>query len=141
MAGPSVLYPHPREFERFLYATVGKDRNGTVVTVFSMLARIGLDPWNETAELVALGRDAAGTRLGLLLSRFQDVPALGNAHGQVGRELSLLLPESSRLRSFVPSGSTASQSRGLSGGTILTVLALVLVLIQILVAVLHGSGG
>jgi hypothetical protein len=76
MAKPNVLNPHPPEFERFLYASVGEDRNGYVVTVLSALARLGLDPWTETAELVTLGRDAAQTRLGTLLARFRDVPTL-----------------------------------------------------------------
>jgi hypothetical protein len=74
MAQPNVLNPHPPEFERFLYASVGEDRNGYVVTVLSALARLGLDPWAKTAKLVALGRDAARARLGTLLERFRDVP-------------------------------------------------------------------
>ncbi len=64
MTGTSLLNPHPPDFERFLYATVGQDRNGYAVTVLSTLARLGLDPWNETAELVALGREAAARASG-----------------------------------------------------------------------------
>ncbi|MDQ7777856.1 MAG: hypothetical protein Q4615_19290 [Paracoccus aminovorans] len=60
MADPNVLNPHPPEFDRFLHASVGEDRNGYAVTILSTLARLGLDPWKETAELVTLGRDAAG---------------------------------------------------------------------------------
>ncbi len=44
MADPNVLNPHPPEFERFLHASVGEDRNGYFVTVLSALARLGLDP-------------------------------------------------------------------------------------------------
>ena len=87
MADPNVLNPHPPEFDRFLYASVGEDRNGYVVTVLSTLARLGLDPWKETAELVALGRDAARSRLGTLLARFRDVPTLESDHGRVARGL------------------------------------------------------
>ena len=83
MADPNVLNPHPPEFDRFLYASVGEDGNGYVVTVLSTLARLGLDPWNETAELVALGRAAARSRLGKLLARFPDVPTLTSDHGRV----------------------------------------------------------
>lgn len=93
MAKPNVLNPHPPEFERFLYASVGEDRNGYVVTVLSTLARLGLDPWKETAELVTLGHDAARARLGTLLARFRDVPTLASDHGRVARDLSHLLPE------------------------------------------------
>lgn len=83
------------EFEPFLYAPVGEDRNGQIVTVLSTLARLGLDPWKEAAALAALGGDAAGSRLGLLLSGFRDVPALNRDHTSVARELTLLLPERS----------------------------------------------
>ena len=93
MADPNVLNPHPPEFDRFLHASVGEDRNGYAVTVLSTLARLGLDPWKETAELVMLGHAAAQARLGTLLARFRDVPALASDHGWVARDLSQLLPE------------------------------------------------
>jgi hypothetical protein len=140
MAGPDGLNPNPPEFERFLYASVGEDRNGYAVTVLSTLARLGLDPWNETAELVTLGRDAAGARLGLLLSRFRDVPALGSDHGAVARNLSLLLPESPPARYLKQAGSTIAKGRSVSSGAALTILAIVLVLLQLLFAGVFGSG-
>ncbi|SEO18158.1 hypothetical protein SAMN04488011_12113, partial [Palleronia pelagia] len=43
MADPSVLNPHPPEFDRFLQASVGEDRNGYAVTVLSTLARSCLE--------------------------------------------------------------------------------------------------
>lgn len=94
MQEQGVSYPHPTEFDRFLYASVGKDRNGSVVTVLSTLARLGFDPWNETAVLVSLGQNAARVRLALLLSKSCDVPALEWNHRNVAQELSLLLPAS-----------------------------------------------
>jgi hypothetical protein len=134
------LDPHPPEFEKFLYAPVGEDQNGYVVTVLSTLARLGLDPWNETAELVKLGREAAGARLGLLLSRFRDVPALGRDHGRVARELSLLLPESPPARPLQQVASTVADGRLGSSGAIWTILAIVLVLLQIFFAGEPGPG-
>jgi hypothetical protein len=116
MAKPNVLNPHPPEFERFLYASVGEDRNGYVVTVLSTLARLGLDPWTETAELVTLGRDAAQTRLGTLLARFRDVPTLANDHGTVARDLSQLLPEGRVSGSLKGGAATGANGRpGTSG--------------------------
>lgn len=138
MAGPSVLNPHPQEFERFLHASVGEDRNGSVVTVLSALARLGLDPWSETAELVALGRDAAGARLGLLLSTFRDVPTLGRDNGSVARELSLLLPENLARRSLKQAGATNARGRPVFTGAVWAILALALVLLQMLLV--GGSG-
>lgn len=140
MTGTSILNPHPPDFERFLYATVGEDRNGYAVTVLSTLARLGLDPWDETAELVALGREAAGTRLGLLLSKFRDVPTLGSAHRRIAQELTLLLPESKSARSLQRAASTAADSRQGPSGTIWAILAVVFVLVQILFTAAPGSG-
>jgi len=79
LAEPNVLNPHPPEFERYLYASVGEARNGYVVTVLCTLARLGLDPWKEAAELVTLGRDASRARLGTMLAdsgTFRRSPAI-----------------------------------------------------------------
>ena len=140
MAAPNVLNPHPPEFERFLYASVGEDRNGYVVTVLSTLARLGLDPWKETAELVALGRDAAGSRLGKLLARFADVPALESDHGRVAGALSQLLPESPPSQTLKRAASTVSLGRFGKSGAIWTILAIVFFLYQLMSTFASGSG-
>ncbi|PWE28412.1 hypothetical protein DDZ14_18900 [Maritimibacter sp. 55A14] len=140
MTGPKVLNPHPPEFERFLYAPVGEDRQGYVVTVLSTLARLGLDPWNETAELAMLGRDAARLRLGKLLSRVRDVPALASDHGKVARELSLLLPDSPPRRSLKQAGATSATGRPVFTGAVWAILAIALVLLQMLFVGGSGSG-
>lgn len=118
MAKPKVLNTHPPEFERFLYASVGEDQNGYVVTVLSTLARLGLDPWNETAELVALGREAARARLGILLARSRDVPALASDYGRVARDLSQLLPEGQTSGSLKRAASTVAGGRPGASGAI-----------------------
>lgn len=138
MAAPTVLKPHPPEFERFLYAPVGEDRNGYVVTVLSTLARLGLDPWQETAELAMLGREAARARLGMLLGRFRDVPALEGDHGRVARDLSQLLPEARATGSLKRAASTVADSRLSTGGAIWAVLAIAFLLYQMFF--LRGSG-
>lgn len=137
---PSILNPHPLEFERFLYASVGKDRNDYIVTVLTTFARLGLDPWKETAKLVAMERDPARLRLGLLLARFRDVPALASGHARIAGELSMLLPDS-------PSAGLALQrtraiSTGLSGlgGTFWMTLAIVVVVLHMLLLASAGSG-
>ncbi|WP_272009988.1 hypothetical protein [Roseovarius sp. ZX-A-9] len=140
MAEPSVLRPHPPEFERFLYASVGEDRNGYVVTVLSALARLGLDPWIETAELVTLGRDAARARLGTLLARFRDVPMLASDHGRVAQDLSQLLPEGPASDTLKRAASTVTGHRLGTSGTIWAVLTIIIVLFQVLTIVGAGSG-
>lgn len=140
MAETSVLNPHPREFDRFLYASVGEDRNGYTVTVLSALARLGLDPWNETAELVTLGREAARARLGALLSRFRDVPALVSDYGRVARDLSQLLPEGQASGSPKRAASIVADGRPGTNGAIWAILAIIFLLFQMFMVGGSGTG-
>jgi hypothetical protein len=140
MAESNVLNPHPPEFGRFLYASVGEDRNGYVVTVLSAFARLGLDPWKETAELVALGRDAARSRLGTLLARFRDVPTLASDHGRVARDLSQLLPEAPTPGALKRAASTVADGRPGTSSAIWAVLAIIFVLFQMFMVGGAGSG-
>ena len=136
----NALDTHSPEFERFLYASVGDDRNGFAVTVLSTLARRGLDPWRETAALADLGRDAAGRKLGLVLSRFKDVPSLMGDHERVARELSLLLPEHSLARGLEGPARPIIAGRLGGSGAIWAVLAILFVLLQLLGVGVPGSG-
>ncbi|MFD1342259.1 hypothetical protein [Litorisediminicola beolgyonensis] len=140
MADPNVLNPHPPEFDRFLHASVGEDRNGYAVTVLSTLARLGLDPWKETDELVMLGHDAAQARLGRLLARFRDVPALASDHGRIARDLSQLLPEKPKSGAMQRAASTVCGGRPETSGAIWTVIALIFVLFQMFMVGGSGSG-
>ncbi|QDY69283.1 hypothetical protein [Qingshengfaniella alkalisoli] len=140
MAEPNVLNPHPPEFERFLYASVGEDRNGFVVTVLSALARLGLDPWAETADLATLGRDAARSRLEILLARFRDVPALAGDQGRVARDLSQLLPEGPMSGILKRATSTGTDGRLGTSRAIWVVLAIIFILFQMFMVGGTGSG-
>ena len=126
-------------FDTFLYASVGEDRNGNVVTVLSTLARLGVDPWSEAADLSDLTRDDARTRLGTLLTRFNDVPALVREHGPITARLLDLLPKTS--------GQQAVEATVLSVpaiasrmGPILAILMLVFWLVQTFFLGTDGSG-
>jgi hypothetical protein len=140
MADPNVLNPHPPEFDRFLHASVGEDRNGYVVTVLSTLARLGLEPWKETAELVTLGHDGARARLGTLLARFRDVPSLASDHGRVARDLSQLLPEGRTSGSRERAASTVANGHPGKSRAIWAVLAIIFVLFQMFMVGGSGSG-
>ncbi|GHF68772.1 hypothetical protein [Seohaeicola zhoushanensis] len=140
MADPNLLNPHSHEFDRFLYAPVGEDRNGYVITVVSKLARLGLDPWKETADLVALGRDAARLRLGKLLARFPNVPTLESDHRRAARDLSQLLPDGSTPSTLKRATSTAAVGRPGTSGAIWAALAIIFVLFQMFIVGASGSG-
>lgn len=46
-------------FDAFLYANVGTELNGLELTILSIFARLGKDPWAEAAALAYLPRAAA----------------------------------------------------------------------------------
>jgi hypothetical protein len=56
----SLLGP---EFDDFLFAPIGEEKNGMLLRVVSALARLDLDPWQEAANLARLPRPAATERL------------------------------------------------------------------------------
>ena len=47
------------DFEPFLFAIVCDQANGTPLTMASLIARAGLDPWQEAARISNLRRDQA----------------------------------------------------------------------------------
>ena len=56
------------EFNDFLFAPIGEEKNGAVLTVLSALARLGVDPWQESARLAQLSTDKATQRLTAIIS-------------------------------------------------------------------------
>ena len=44
------------QFNDFLFASVGKEKTGMMLSVVSALARLDLDAWQETANLARLPR-------------------------------------------------------------------------------------
>jgi hypothetical protein len=50
------------EFDEFLCAPIGADRNGTGLSVLSALARLNVDPWQEATSLARMPREAAVVR-------------------------------------------------------------------------------
>jgi hypothetical protein len=68
---PSLAFPGS-EFDDFLFAPLGEDRNGMLLTVLSALARRGVDPWQEAAELALLPGEAATQRMVQWISQLAD---------------------------------------------------------------------
>jgi hypothetical protein len=44
------MSPLGSEFDDFLYASIGEDSNGVLLSVLSALARLDVDPWEEAAK-------------------------------------------------------------------------------------------
>ena len=51
------------EFDNFLFARIDKNSEETPLSVLSVLARLGVDPWEEAASLAQLPRLAAAKSL------------------------------------------------------------------------------
>jgi hypothetical protein len=60
-----------KDFDEFLLAPVGTDSDGMPVTLLTVLARLGVDPWEEAADLSHLSREPAMQRL---TSRLEAMP-------------------------------------------------------------------
>jgi hypothetical protein len=80
------------EYDAFLFAPLGEDRNGLPLSVISLLARMNLDPWQEAGDLATLPAEAAATRLSVSLDTLTD-PILRQANSRtVVLSLLALLP-------------------------------------------------
>ncbi len=96
------------EFDKFLCASVGEDRNGTMLSVLSALARLDVDPWQEAASLGRMPREAATERLTALIAALPDEPTADIPARTIAADLIALLP---RTNSF----NVRSPDRGLAG--------------------------
>jgi hypothetical protein len=63
------------EFDDFLFASIGEERNGMLLSVVSALARLNVDPWQEAASLAQLPRTTATRRLASLIATLPDMPS------------------------------------------------------------------
>ncbi|MCC1491473.1 hypothetical protein [Cognatishimia sp. F0-27] len=88
-----VLHPDGSDFDAFLFAEVGEDRNGAPVTVLSALARLDLEPWTEAGALSHLSRKDAQARLTRHFEAITDIPALAQASESKAAKLVSLLPK------------------------------------------------
>jgi hypothetical protein len=82
------------EFNQFLYASVGAERNGNRLSVLSALGRCDVDPWDMAAVLAGMPRDAAIGKLVTLLSTHSDPGAHERNLEATATSLIALLPTS-----------------------------------------------
>jgi hypothetical protein len=72
MARAAAMSLPGAEFNDFLFAPIGEDRNGMLVSVLSGLARLDVDPWQEAAKLAQLPGETATQRLASLIGALRD---------------------------------------------------------------------
>ena len=80
------------EFDDFLFAPIGVDRNGMVISVLSALARLDVDPWEEAAKLARLPGEAATQKLAYLIAAQPDSPSARQDSRTIAARLLALLP-------------------------------------------------
>ena len=80
------------EFDAFLFAPIGEERNGMLLSVLSALARLDIDPWQEAARLARLPAESATRRLTSLLEALPDAAPIHRDPGTVAVRLIGLLP-------------------------------------------------
>src|SRR5580658_6531086 len=80
------------EFDDFLFASIGEERNGMLLSVVSALARLNVDPWQEAANLAQLPRTTATRRLASLIADLPDRPSTALAPGPNAARLVAHLP-------------------------------------------------
>ncbi len=82
------------EYDDFLFASIGEDDNGMLLSVVSALVRLEVDPWQEAAELSRLSVAAAVKRLGALIAALPDQPIAKRDGALVAARVIALLPRS-----------------------------------------------
>ena len=80
------------EFNEFLYAPIGEEGNDSVLTVLSALARLGLDPWQESARLAQLSTAMATERLTSIVAGLPNGRWAQSDVGAIAGRLIQLLP-------------------------------------------------
>ncbi len=80
------------EFNAFLFAPIGEEGNNTLLTVLSALARLGLDPWQESARLALLSRDKATQSLASMIANLPNGRWAQSDAGAIAARLVALLP-------------------------------------------------
>ena len=80
------------EFNDFLFAPIGEDKNGMLVSVLSGLARSDVDPWQEAAKLAQLPGETATRELAALIGALPDRAESYSDPRTIATRLIALLP-------------------------------------------------
>lgn len=75
MANSDVNALGRSDLNRFLYAEIGTEPNGTALNMLSVLARMGCDPWSEAGRLASLSKSEASESLTRMIAGLPDARA------------------------------------------------------------------
>lgn len=135
---PAAISRLATEFDDFLFALVGEDRNGVPLSVVSVLARMDLDPWQEASNLSALPAETAARKLVSWLDALP-VATLKQANpGAVAVRLIALLPRRTNPNIRPPAGGVgavwAAHPRALMAAILVAIYVILSLGIQFIAA-------
>jgi hypothetical protein len=90
MVSATAPFARNFEFDAFLFAPIGEERNGMALSVLSAIARLDVDPWREAASLKRLPVRAAIERLTQLLASLPNNQPIPVAPDTITRLIGLL---------------------------------------------------
>jgi hypothetical protein len=134
MTGSASLSHLPSEFDDFLYAPIGEERNGMPLSVLSALTRLDLDPWQEASRLARLPGEAATHRLTSQIAELSDGAAVRPNPEAIAARLIALLPRQDS--AHIPAHEMA---RSATATTNARAVMRVILINMILIAVVLGS--
>jgi hypothetical protein len=119
------------EFDDFLFALVGEDRNGMPLSVISVLARMELDPWVVAASLADLPAETAARKLAAWLDALPD-PTLKPASPDTrAARLIALLPRRTNPKSSPPLAGTGNVAAARSPALINAILVAIYMILSL----------
>jgi len=121
---PNVFTLRNSGLEAFLYADVGAELNGSALTILSMIARLGRDPWAEAARWAALPRAGAIENLTQSIAQMPLVPSALVEIRTTATRLAQLLPSTTPGAS--QGGSATAEATSVPGWLPITTLYLAL---------------
>jgi hypothetical protein len=92
MAQSALAPMEQSQFDDFLCAPVGHERNGMDLSVLSALARMDLDPWREAASLAQMSTQAARGRMQALIAALPEESIAPSDPEALAARLIALLP-------------------------------------------------
>jgi hypothetical protein len=102
MTGSASASLRLSEFDDFLFATIGDEKNGMLLTVLSALARQDVDPWQEAAALARMPREAATDRMTKFIAALPERPPALRDPGAIAARLVAFLPRQSSSKKSTP---------------------------------------
>lgn len=108
MTHPNAFALKNSDLNAFLFADVGIESNGSTLTILSILARLGQDPWAEAARLAKLPKIEAFESLAGSIGKMQLGQQTATEMGETASRLILLLPAQPARTPWTPSKGSGS---------------------------------